>query len=106
MIIRMNGVKKVNVSFRQIVTTVFLIWGHLRSDYKSCRSMIPHHFVNMSFYHECVEKVPVVQMSFDQKTRNHFFSRQSSSRCKSVKPDIFQEKNLFFFEILRSNFDL
>jgi hypothetical protein len=40
MIIRMNSVKKVNVSGRQIVTTVFLIQGHLRSDYKSSRSMI------------------------------------------------------------------
>jgi hypothetical protein len=40
MIIRMNSVKKVNVSVRQIVTTVFLIRGHLTSDYKSRRSMI------------------------------------------------------------------
>ncbi len=40
MIIRMNSVTKVNVSVRHIVTAVFLIWGHLRSDYKSCRSTI------------------------------------------------------------------
>ncbi len=31
MIIRMNSFKKMmNVSVRQIVTTVFLIWGHLK----------------------------------------------------------------------------
>jgi hypothetical protein len=40
MIIRMNSVTKVNVSVRQIVTTIFLIQGHLRSDYKSHRSTI------------------------------------------------------------------
>ncbi len=40
MTIRMNDVRKVNVSVRQIVTTVFLIWGHFRSDYKSRRSII------------------------------------------------------------------
>jgi len=40
MIIRINDVRKVNVSIRQIVTTVFLIRGHLRSDFKSSRSMI------------------------------------------------------------------
>jgi hypothetical protein len=40
MIIRMDRVKKVIVSVRQIVTTVYLIPGHLGSDYKSRRSMI------------------------------------------------------------------
>jgi hypothetical protein len=40
MIIRMERVKRLHVSVRQIVTTVFLIQGNLRSDYKSCRSII------------------------------------------------------------------
>jgi hypothetical protein len=47
MIIRMNGVKNANVSVRQIVTTVFFNWGHLRSDYKSHRSMIAAHIKAM-----------------------------------------------------------
>jgi hypothetical protein len=33
MIIRMDRVKRLIISDRQILTTVFLIWGHLRSDY-------------------------------------------------------------------------
>jgi hypothetical protein len=40
MIIKTQDVKKVNVSVRQNVTTVFLVWGHFRSNYKSHRSMI------------------------------------------------------------------
>jgi hypothetical protein len=40
MIIGMNDVREVSVSVRQIVTTVFLVQGHLRSDYRSRRSMI------------------------------------------------------------------
>ncbi len=47
MIIRMNSVKKVNVSVRQIVTTVFLIQGQLRSDYKSRRSNETLQILNM-----------------------------------------------------------
>jgi len=40
MIIRMNRVERLIVSIRQFVITVFLIQGHLRSYYKSRRSMI------------------------------------------------------------------
>jgi hypothetical protein len=40
MIIRMQDGKRVNISVRQIVTMVFLAWGHFRSDYKSPGSMI------------------------------------------------------------------
>ncbi len=40
MIIRMKRVKRLNISVGQIVITVFLMRGHLRSDYKSRRSMI------------------------------------------------------------------
>jgi hypothetical protein len=41
----MNDVREVSVSIRQIVAMVFLIWGHLRLDYKSCRTMILGLFV-------------------------------------------------------------
>jgi hypothetical protein len=42
MIIRIKRVKRLRISVRQIVITVFLMQGHLRSDYKSRRSMILH----------------------------------------------------------------
>ncbi len=49
MIIRMNSVRKVNISVRQIVTTFFLIRGHLRSDYKSHRSTIKYCGILVAF---------------------------------------------------------
>ncbi len=42
MIIRIKTVKRLSISVRQIVIMVFLMRGHLRSDYKSRRSMILH----------------------------------------------------------------
>ncbi len=51
MIIRMERVKRLDISVRQIVITVLLILGHLRSDYKSRRSTI--HIPNF-----VIEKIP------------------------------------------------